>query len=133
MLSLALGLEGEHCLDAFCSYHSVEYGAQIILNRRIAPRPRLGDAQGQGAKLHARRFALSEDALDDLVASQCSGVSDRIIKGDAGVAVEPVALQLMGKTRWRKGSDFEDSDMGWGDLGKGVVFGAMKGRNHTGS
>lgn len=53
MLSLSLSLEGkcglDMCLGACCSHCSIEYWTEIVLNGFLAPRPRLGDAQGQGA------------------------------------------------------------------------------------
>lgn len=68
MLSLALGLEGKQRLDALCSYCPVEYGAKILLDGGLTDRPCLRDAQSKRAKLDTSRFALAEDALDDLVA-----------------------------------------------------------------
>lgn len=50
MLSLGLSLKGERCLDAclgsFCSHRAIEYGTEVLLDGRLAPRPCLWDAQG---------------------------------------------------------------------------------------
>lgn len=77
MLSLALGLESKCCLDRWCSYCLVKYGAQVLLDGPFAPRPSLRDAQRKRAKLNAGYFALAEDPLNDLVASRWFDVSAR--------------------------------------------------------
>lgn len=70
MLSLALCLEGKCCLDTLISDCIVKYGAEVLLDCILAPRPSLGDAQSKRAKLDIGFFALADDALNDLIASR---------------------------------------------------------------
>lgn len=75
MLSLALGLKSKCRLDRWGSYCLVKYGAQVLLDGPLAPRPGLRDAQRKRAKLDTGCFALAEDALNDLITSRWFDVS----------------------------------------------------------
>lgn len=97
MLSLALGLEGKHRLDTFCRHRLIEYGAQVLLDECLTPRPRLRDAQSKRAKLDTSRFAFAEDALDDLVASRHIRISTRDIQQDRRRAIKNENLKLVAK------------------------------------
>lgn len=71
VLSLRLSLEGKCCLNAVYRHCAIEYRTKVLLDRCLAPRPGLWNANGQGTELYIRCLAHVEDALDDLVAIRC--------------------------------------------------------------